>query len=104
MYYEVPVPSPFQVRLFKTRLDEVSANLSSYDLLIDLTVAKPPNAEVREALKGLFGSQTKIRKIGVYTGRNFMLNVAARFVLGSVGMRDFTVHKTLEEALKSLGR
>jgi hypothetical protein len=104
MYFEVPVPSPFQIRLFGKKLDELTANLKQYDLLVDLTHAKPPGAEVREALKEMFGKQPKCRKVGVFTGRNFMLNVAARFVLGSVGLKDFTVSKTLEEALKTLGR
>jgi hypothetical protein len=104
MYFEVPVPSPFQIKLFSERLNELSAGLERYDLIIDLTIAKPPNAAVREGLKQLFKGQTKLRRAAVFTGRNFMLNVAARFVLGSIGLPEFSVDKTLEEALKSLER
>jgi hypothetical protein len=103
MYREVPVQSRFQLRHFEERLNEVSADMDYYDLLIDLTAAEPPNAEMRELLKKLFSAQTKLRKTAVFTGRNFMLNVAARFVLGMAGLRSFSVHKTQEEALEAVG-
>jgi hypothetical protein len=102
MYVEVPVVSAFQMQLFRSRFDEVTAGMNSFDLIIDLRVAKPPGAEARGWLRDLFGSQKALRRVAVFTGRNFMLNVAAKFVLGSFGMRDFTVHTTLSEAVASL--
>jgi hypothetical protein len=102
MYQEAPVMSTFQLDLFEERLNELSAGMDSYLLLIDLTEVEPPGAEIRKRLKQLFGGQTKLKKTAVFTGRNFMLNVTAKFVLGGVGIRNFTVHKTLEEAHKAL--
>jgi hypothetical protein len=104
MYAEMPVPSPFACRIFKEQFDVLTADLPQYDLILDLTVAKVPDAVVREALKKLFGSQAKLRRAAVFTERNLLLNMAARYVLGSVGLRDITVHRTLEEALKALAR
>ena len=43
-----------------------------------------------------------IPNTAVYTGKNFMLNVAAKFVLGGIGLRSFSVHKTREQALEAL--
>jgi hypothetical protein len=103
MYVEVPVVSSFQMQLFRSRFDEVAAGMSSFDLIIDLRDAHPPGAEAREWLRDLFGSQKAMRRVAVFTGRNFMLNVAAKFVLGSFGLRDFTVNTTLNEAVASLG-
>jgi hypothetical protein len=103
MYNEVPVPSRFQLQHFEERMNEIAKTVDYYDLLIDLTVAQPPGAEIREQLKKLFGGQKKLRKTAVFTGRNFMLNVAARFVLGRAGLREFSVHKTLDEALEAIG-
>jgi hypothetical protein len=100
MYHEMPVPSLFQVKIFRERLDALSADMTEFDMVIDLTIAKPPNAEVREALRTLF-TMPKLRRVAVFTGRNFMLNVAARFVLGAMGIKG-TVHKTQEDALASL--
>jgi hypothetical protein len=103
MYVEVPVISSFQIKVFRGRFDEVAGSMSSFDLLIDLRDAKPPGAEAREWLRDLFGSQKGLRRVAVFTGRNLMLNVAAKFVLGSLGLRDFTVNTTLAEAVASLG-
>jgi hypothetical protein len=104
MYVEVPVPSAYQLKIFGERMTELSASMDHFDLLIDLTHAKPPSAEIREVLKHVFKAQQKMRRAAVFTGRNFMLNVAARFVLGSIGLREFTVDKTLQDALRSLER
>jgi hypothetical protein len=103
MYRELPIQSIFQLDLFHEQLNEVGSKLPSYSLLIDLIEAKPPNAEIRSRLKTLFGSQKNMRTAAVYTGKNFMLNVAAKFVLSGIGLRSFTVHKTLEEALEAVG-
>jgi hypothetical protein len=105
MYVEMPVQSAFHIGVFDERLRELSSSLPSFDLLIDLTAAKPPGAETREALKRLFAARlTGVRRAAAFTGRNFMLNVAAKFVLGSFGLRDFSVHGTLAAAEAALAR
>ena len=103
MYRELPIQSLFQLDLFHEKLNEVGSQLPSYALLIDLVEAKPPNAEIRTRLKTLFGSQKNMRTAAVFTGKNFMLNVAAKFVLSGIGLKSFTVHKTLQEALEAVG-
>jgi hypothetical protein len=100
MYKEVPIPSAYQLDIFERRMKELG-DAKGYRLLIDLTVAEPPGAVVRARLKKLFAGQP-LRKVAVFTGKNFMLNIAAKFVLGSVGLKNFTIHKTLEEALESI--
>ena len=102
MYRELPIQSPFQLDIFQETLTEEGAGVPSYDLLIDLTEAQPPNAEIRSRLKRLFGSQANLRTAAVFTGKNFMLNVAAKFVLSGIGLKSFSVHKTLEQALQAL--
>jgi hypothetical protein len=103
MYKELPVQSIFQLDLFHEKLNDVGSKLESYALLIDLIEAKPPGAEIRTRLKTLFGSQKNMRTAAAFTGKNFMLNVAAKFVLSGIGLKSFTVHKTLDEALEAVG-
>jgi hypothetical protein len=102
MYRELPIQSVFHLDLFQEKLTQVAGPLTSYALLIDLVAAKPPNAEIRSRLKALFASQQNLRTAAVFTGKNFMLNVAAKFVLSGIGLKSFTIHKTLEEALKAV--
>jgi hypothetical protein len=97
MYHEVPIPSVFQLDIFERRMTELG-DRTGYRMIIDLTEAQPPGAVIRARLKKLFESQP-LTRVAVYTGRNFMLNIAAKFVLGSVGLKDFTIHKTFDEAL-----
>jgi hypothetical protein len=100
---ELPIQSLFHLDLFEKRLKELTRDLDSFDLLVDLVQAAPPPPEIRARLQHLFKAQEKIRRIAVFTGKNFMLNVAAKFVLGgSVGLRNFSVHKSREQALEEL--
>ena len=103
MYHEVPILSPFQLDRFEEKLNELAATVDAYTLVIDLTEAEPPSAPIRARLKKLFLAQPKMKQTVVYTGKNFMLNVAAKFVLGGIGLRAFSVHKTREQALEALG-
>jgi hypothetical protein len=101
MYKEVPIPSIFQLDIFERRMTELG-DRSGYRLIIDLTEAQPPSAAIRERLKRLFGGQP-LRRVAVFTGKNFMLNIAAKFVLGGIiGLKNVSIHKTREEAVDAV--
>jgi hypothetical protein len=103
LWRELPVHSLFSLDVVEERLQLLIRDLDRYDLLVDLVRAAPPSPAVRERLKRIFKSQAKLGRVAVFTERNFMLNVAAKFVLGgSVGLRKFSVHRTAEEALEEL--
>lgn len=104
MYEELQVQSVFHLDLFEEKLHELARGLRSYGLLIDLTEAEFPGAEIRARLKRLFASQAKLRAIAVYTGRNFLINAAAKYVLNEPYLPPFSVHTTEEEALAALAR
>jgi hypothetical protein len=99
MYREVPVPSPFQIGLFADRLRQLTAGLASYAMIMDLSQAKPPGSAVREALRGLFSEQTRLTRVAVFTGGNFIINGVARVLLRSCGVRNLTMCKDEDEAL-----
>lgn len=102
MYREAPIQSLFQLDLFEEKINALVSGLDSYVMVVDLTGAKAPSAEIRARLRQLLAAQTKLRKIAVFTGRNFMLNIAAKFVLSGAGLHHFSVHTTLEQALRAL--
>jgi hypothetical protein len=102
LYREMPVQSPFHLDLFQEELGRLSKTLPAIALLIDLTEAKPPNARTRERLREIFRGLTNLRKVAVFTERNFVLNIAAKFVLNGLGLRSYTIHTTRDEALKAL--
>jgi hypothetical protein len=102
MLRELPVQSLFHLDLFEQRLNQVGGRMPHYDLLIDLTEAEFPSAVIRARLKKLFTGQKNLRRIGVFTGKNFLINTAASFVLGDLGKK-FSIHKKIEQAFASLG-
>ncbi|PHR53869.1 MAG: hypothetical protein COA44_14955 [Arcobacter sp.] len=101
---EVPVMSVWQVQQYQSKMKSLTNNLKHYALLIDLTESKPPNAEIRASLRDVYGpfAEEGLDEAAVFTGKNFLINVAAKFVLGGVGLKKFTVHSKQEDALKAL--
>jgi hypothetical protein len=102
LYREAPVVTPFSLDLMFGRIGELREGLDRVYLVIDLTVTGPPSAEVRQYLRKLFRALQPTH-VAVFTGKNFMLNVAAKFVLGKVlGGVGHSVHKTMDEALLAI--
>lgn len=103
MFKEVPVQSNFQLDIFWEKINEITKGKDKFYLIIDLTEASPPSAKIRKYLKKKFSdSINKLPHVSVFTESNFMLNVAAKFVLSGIGFSSYSVHKTLEEALKEI--
>lgn len=102
MYRELPIQSLFHLDLFEQRLSALGSRMPHYNLLIDLIEAEFPSAAIRTRLRKLFGGQKNLRRIAVFTGKNFIINAAARFVLGDLGDKTYSVHSTAEQAVDAL--
>jgi hypothetical protein len=101
---EAPVTTTYQVDVFGEKLADLAQVLDDYYLLIDLSETIRPSAAVLERLRQIMSNQHKLRHAAVFTGKNFILNVAARFVLARIGFASFSIHKTREEALDAITR
>jgi len=104
VFRETPIQTTFSLDVIWTRLREMTAALPSYAMVIDLTEAERPSAEVRAHLRKLFASLTGLERVAVFTGSNFLLNVAAKFVLAGLVQKPVTVHRTLDEAMEVIRR
>lgn len=104
MYREVPVPSPFQIGVFAERLKQLTAGLDGYSMIMDLSQARPPGGAVRESLRGMFREQTRLRRVAVFTGGNFIINGVAKLLLKRSGVRELTMCKDEAEALALVDR
>lgn len=99
---EVPVMSIFQLDLFEARLNELTRDLDSFKVLIDATTTQTPGAEVRAKLKKIFNSQPRLKRAALFTGKNMVANVAATIIVRHFGLKSFSLHTTIEEALAAL--
>ena len=98
MYRDVPVLTEFTIDLFQDRIDELLRTSECHSMLLDLTESGRPNAAQRDQLRNrMRGRRDQLKQMAVFTGRNLLMNVAARFVLSTV-FHDFSVHKTQAEA------
>jgi len=101
-FREVPVPTPFAIDVAFDRIHELVASMERYHLLLDLTEASRPSAAVRAHLRTRFSDLPRPPiHVGVFTGANFMLNMAAKFVLTSC-VPALSVHKTEAQALHAI--
>ncbi|MDC0722412.1 hypothetical protein [Nannocystis bainbridge] len=103
MYREAPVPSPFQIGVFGEKLRRITADLAAYDMIMDLSEAKPPGGRCREALRELFAAEHKLQRVAVFTGGNFIINSVAKLLLKNCGVRNLTMCKDEAEALSTIG-
>jgi len=103
LYEEVPVQSHFQIDLMFERLTEVSQGLDQFYYVISLCDAGRPTADTREHIKQRFREfHPRIQHTSVYTGKNFMLNVAIKFVFNGFGLHSYSIHRSLPQALDQI--
>ncbi len=97
---EVPVQSEFQIEIFFNQIQTLVDKRYNFYIIIDLCEARRPPAVIRAYLQKRFRSfKDQIGYTAVFTGKNFLLNIAAKFVLGRVFDPDnFSVHTSLEQA------
>jgi hypothetical protein len=106
IWREVPRASLTTIKLFLEIFRERTMDIASYSLVVDIAGTSIPNSATREALGKFFrGEREKARLNGLayVTGKNFIINAAARFVAASIGVRPVTVSRDLSEALQALG-
>jgi hypothetical protein len=102
MWDEVPVMSDFQLDLMGDKLTEITAGMKSFKMLVDITQTGIATAENRAKLRALFTHREKLERLAVFTGKNPVVNIGARFVLRAVHTKPYSMHTTKEEALAAL--
>lgn len=104
IWHEIPVQTAFTVRLSLARLNELGAHLPSFSYIVDLREAGTPTQEVRATLmQQLNEAMPKLSAIAVWTEKNVLLNVAAKFVVAGMGLKKTcSLHKTLPDCLVAL--
>lgn len=101
-FFEVPVMSIFQIEIVCNEIGKYLDDGAKY-LVINLTVANPPDSPLREQLKKCYSKYTHlIHHVSFYTGKNTILNLIAKYMVRTVGYKKYTFHKTKEQALSAL--
>lgn len=102
---EVGAPTLRHVEAMFDRISEVTRGLERFPLLVDLTEASRPTAELRAALRGrLRLEESRLSHVAIFTGENFLVSIAVQFVMRGQHVRSFSVHRTREQALEAIRR
>jgi hypothetical protein len=102
-YEEVPVMSCFQIEVCFGRVEELLHEHDLHGLIVDLRRSGRPGAAVRDKLRTAIAALApQLERVAVFTGRNLLINVAARFVMAGLP-QPLYVCKTLAEAEEFVG-
>lgn len=98
---QMPVPTLFSLDLMWNRIREISQDMPSFSMMIDLSETSRASGEVRAHLKKLFATISP-GHVALFTERNPFLTKAASVIFGKLGLSSYSVHKTRAEALAEL--
>ena len=100
MYHEVPILSKFQIDIMFKRTEDLIDKSKQYHFMIDLTVAGKPSAENRANLaEAMRPIKSNIIHCAMFTGKNAIINLIAKFVMGGMGFKSYSISKDINEAL-----
>jgi len=97
---EIPVVSPFSIRLVFAEMTKLSEDFTKCAYLVDVSNTSIPDAETRGYINMEFKNTLhSVKHVAFVTGKNFIINTAARFVMFQTNLESFSINKTREEAL-----
>ncbi len=102
---EIPKPSPFSVTLIFEEISKYAAGYDQCGLLIDIQGTTPPDAETRRVINKEFKrALSNVKHVSFVSGKNFIINTAARFAIFQTKLDSFTISKTMEEGIQHINR
>src|SRR5262245_58068399 len=94
MWRELPKISVYTADLFVENFVELvkAKGIDAYSVIVDLTGTQIPSAAARSRYSTFFRGELqrgRFQAAAMVTGKNFLINSAARFVAAAIGIRAF---------------
>ena len=100
---ELNNPTPENISSMWNLIGNLMQPGKKYFMLINLVDSELPNAEVREQLRVEQKKYTQqIEHIAVFTGKNRLINLSVKFVMGKGHLKSVSISKTEQEALNEI--
>jgi len=100
---EIPIVSPFSINIVFSRMADYAESMEKCGYLIDITKTEIPNAETRRVINSEFQSTlSNVKHVSFVTGRNFIINTAARFVMYQTSLDSFSISKTRADGINEI--
>jgi hypothetical protein len=100
LYEELRMPSVEDLNTAFNEMRRLLKEVNPRYIMVYVADSEKPDAETRYELKKRWLElKDVVDHVAVVTGKNVVLNTAAQFIVRSMGLKSFSVHKTKEEAL-----
>lgn len=105
-YNEVSEISILSIEIFFRELKIFISSMDNCYLLVSLVEAQLPSAFIRRHISNNFrqiaSKDNKLKHVAFVTGKNFIINTAARFVMHQNGIKSFSITKEKDQALAKI--
>lgn len=102
-FKEMKVISPFSANLVFDQMELLGKNFDHYGILIDLTTSQKPDSKSRRVINKRFKKICEdVEHVSFCTGKNFIINAAARFVMYQTNLGSYSIHKTIDGAVNAI--
>lgn len=100
---ELPVVSPFSINLVFDEIERLGNELGLHGLVVDIRNTERPDAKARRVINARFSKVCEsIEHVSFCTGKNILINTAARFVMYQTNLNSFSIHKTVEASIRAI--
>jgi hypothetical protein len=103
-WHEIPVQGAFTLNLMEERVIALIREHGARGIVVDLSDTQAPTPEVRELLRPFVQRMIeRTSRYVIFTGKNFLVNASAKFVLAALfGRGRVGLKRTREEALQDV--
>lgn len=102
LFKEIAEPNQKSIRESWKKARDLTKD-QPFHIIADISNVKPPNAEVRALLKQEYlNIQHQILTTQMYVGKNFLIKIALKFLSASIGIENFFVSNSVEDAVKKI--
>ncbi len=105
-YNEVPEISVLSIEIFFRELKIFMSSLDNCYLLVSLVEAQLPSAlnrrHISKNFKKIASGDNNLKHVVFVTGKNFIINTAARFVMHQNGIKSFSMTERTDLALAKI--
>ncbi len=103
LYDEIPIFSPFSIEIMFSEMTKLANQFNECAYIIDISETQLPDAETRRILNKKFKETlNNVKHVAFVTGKNFIINTAAKFVMFQTNLDSFSINKTREEAVENI--
>jgi len=100
---EIRHVSPFSINIVFNEMKQYASELENCGYLIDITNTNVPDAKTRRVINNEFKHTLgNVKHVAFVTGKNFIINTAARFVMYQTSLNSFSIVKDRNQGIADI--